>query len=124
MNKISKVAMLTATIITMGSLAACQSTSAPEPRQDRAMMQGDHGKHFKRHKLTPEQRAEMQQHRAERKAQFEQIQKACVGKTVGQAIQVKVGDKTIDGTCEVRFKPNKMNDRVAPPAPTAAVKSS
>ena len=124
MNNVSKIAMLTATILTMGSLAACQSTSAPDPMHDRPMMDGAHGKHFKRHPLTPEQRAEMQQRRAERQAQFEQIQQACVGKTVGQAIQVKVGDKTIDGTCQIRFKPNKMNDRVSPTAPTTAVKSS
>jgi hypothetical protein len=73
------------------------------------MMDGaPQGKHFmKRHKLTPEQRAEMQQRRAERQAQFEQIQQACVGKTVGQAIQVKVGDKTIDGTCQIRLNRTK-----------------
>lgn len=126
MNKLSKVVMLAATVVTMGSLAACQSTTGPQEPPARHMMDdAPQGKHFmKRHKLIPEQRAEMQQRRAERQAQFEQIQQACVGKTVGQAIQVKVGDKTIDGTCQIRFKPNKMDDRMAPPAPTAPVKAS
>ncbi|HCK29204.1 MAG TPA: hypothetical protein DHW29_02705, partial [Acinetobacter ursingii] len=80
MNKLSKVVMLAATVVTMGSLAACQSTTGPQEPPARHMMDdGPQGKHFmKRHKLTPEQRAEMQQRRAERQAQFEQIQQACV----------------------------------------------
>jgi hypothetical protein len=31
MNKLSKVVMLAATVVTMGSLAACQSTTNAEP---------------------------------------------------------------------------------------------
>ncbi|MCU4358334.1 hypothetical protein [Acinetobacter ursingii] len=119
MKKFSKIAIVTATLVTMGSLAACQSTNAPqEPPSHHMMGDGPQGKHaMKHHKLTPEQRAE-------RQAQFEQIQQACVGKVAGQAIQVKMGDKTIDGTCQLHFKPNKMDNRMMPPAPPAPVQAS
>jgi Spy/CpxP family protein refolding chaperone len=57
MNKLSKVVMLAATVVTMGSLAACQSTTPQEPPARHMMDDGPQGKHFmKRHKLTPEQR--------------------------------------------------------------------
>ena len=121
MNKFSKIAVLAATIATMGSLAACQSTSPQERSASHMMGEGSYGKYFKKHhKLTPEQRTEMEQRRTERQAQFEQIQQACAGKAAGQAIQVKMGDKTIDGTCQMRFTPNAMDGRMAPPAPAPA----
>lgn len=121
MNKMAKITLCMATVISMGSLAACQSTMPPQDPNAPKMMDGPAGKHWMKHyKLTPEQRADMQQRRAERKAEFEQIQKACTGQAVGQTIQVKMGDKTIDGTCELRFKPSKMNDRMAPPPAPAA----
>lgn len=116
--KNSKIAILAATLVCVGSLAACQST--PTPKEPPCpMMDGSPDKPFmKRHHLTPEQRAEMQQRHAERQAEFAQIQQACAGKTVGQSVQISIKDKTIDGTCELRFKPNQGNERpMAPPAP-------
>lgn len=76
MNKMAKITLCMATVISMGSLAACQSTMPPQDPNAPKMMDGPVGKHWmKHHKLTPEQRADMQQRRAERKAEFEQIQK-------------------------------------------------
>lgn len=117
MNK-RNVAILAATLVCAGSLAACQSTPTPKEPPN-PMMDGSPNKPFmKRHHFTPEQRAEMQQRRAEREAQFAQIQQACTGKTIGQSVQVTLKDKTIDGTCELHFKPNPSNERLmAPPAP-------
>ena len=57
--------------------------------------------------LTPEQQAKMQQRQAQRKAEWQQVQQACKGKTVGQAIQVKIGERLIDGKCEIRFVKNR-----------------
>jgi hypothetical protein len=73
--------------------------------------------------MTEEQKAAMQTRRAERQATMEALQKACEGK-VGQTISIKVGEKTFDGTCQVRFKPTRTDktvtdQKVAPVAPTA-----
>ena len=64
--------------------------------------------------MTAEQRAQIKQQfeqkRTERKAQWDAIQKSCEGQTNDQAIQVKMGDKTLDGKCIVKFQPEfKVN---------------
>lgn len=53
--------------------------------------------------LTPAQKAKAAQRRALRKAEWQQLQQACKGKTNGQAIRVKMGDRLVDGQCELRF---------------------
>ena len=104
MNNMKKIAFVGATVLGMGALTACQS-SHPLKDNEHARMMHDH--HQPEHKMTPEQREQFHQARMEHKQFFKQMQKACDGKTVGQATQVNVKDKTIDGTCVMRFKPDQ-----------------
>ena len=130
-----KIAVASLGLVSIVGLAACQSQPKPADRADRKEMRGDHkhrfdkghkkdGHRFDKHKaMTEEQKAAMQTRRAERHATMQALQKACEGK-VGQTISVKVGEKTFDGTCQVRFKPTRMDktiadQKVAPVAPTA-----
>lgn len=100
MKAMTKVALVSASLLSMGALTACQTTSVPQD-----------AKQFKKHehRMSPEMREKHQAHKAERKAFFEQAQKACDGKTAGQAVQVKVGDKTIDGSCVIQFKADRKD---------------
>ncbi len=117
MNHLAKAVVLSLGLTAMVGLTACQSSSAtapgtahqlPEhPKHHRKPFDGD----FKRkHQLTDaertQKRAEMEQRHTERKAHFEALQKACEGKA-GQNISVTIGEKTVEGTCEVHFRPNK-----------------
>lgn len=114
MNKLSKIALTIVTLVSMGSLAACQSTQQP-PKPPADPMMGakpDHRPMMKPHRMTPEQRAQ-------RQAEFEQLQKACDGKAAGQPVQLQLGNQTVTGTCEMRFKPNKADRMAPPPAPPA-----
>lgn len=104
MNSMTKIALVGASVLSMGVLTACQSTNTvKDTNNDHARMMHDHHQKHDR-KMTPEQRENFQQARAERKQVIEQIQKACDSKAVGTAVQVKAGDKTIDGTCVMTFK--------------------
>ena len=104
MNSMTKIALVGASVLSIGALTACQSTNTVKATDnDHARMMHDHHQKHDR-KMTPEQREKFQQARAERKQVIEQIQKACDSKAVGTAVQVKAGDKTIDGTCVMTFK--------------------
>ena len=104
MNSMTKIALVGASVLSMGALTACQSTNTvKDTDNDHARMMHDHHQKHDR-KMTPEQREKFQQARAERKQVVEQIQKACDSKAAGTAVQVKAGDKTIDGTCVMTFK--------------------
>ena len=104
MNSMTKIALVGASVLSIGALTACQSTNTVQDKDsDHARMMHDHHQKHDR-KMTPEQREKFQQARAERKQVIEQIQKACDSKAVGTAVQVKAGDKTIDGTCVMTFK--------------------
>lgn len=132
-----KSIILAVSLISMGTLTACQSTTAAtEKSPEKRMMgkhhggeyRGHHGKrdHLKRmnpEKMTAEQRAKWDQRQAEHKVRFEQIKKACDGKTTGQTVQLKMGEKTINGACEMTFKPTKM-ERPATIATPATVKAA
>lgn len=109
MNSMIKIALVGASVLSIGALTACQSTNTVKDKDsDHARMMHDH--HQKHdHKMTPEQHEQFQQARAERKQVFEQIQKACDSKAVGQSVQIKAGDKTIDGTCSMRFKADRQD---------------
>jgi hypothetical protein len=110
MNSMTKIALVSASVLSIGALTACQSPHSVKDKDgDHARMMHDdrHQKHD--HKMTPEQREQFKQARAERKQVFEQIQKACDNKAVGQSVQIKAGDKTIDGTCSMRFKADRQD---------------
>lgn len=110
MNTMSKIAMLTASVLSVGALTACQSTTAPKDVKASHQFDGRHGERMDR-KMTPEQREAFQARLAERKAAFEQIKNACEGKAVGQAVQVKFGEKTVDGTCAIHFKADRQMNK-------------
>lgn len=105
MNAMTKIAMLTTTIISMGALSACQTTTAPQDKDSRQFK----GHHHDR--MTPEQREQFKQHRAERKQMFEQVKTACAGQTAGTAVQIKTGDKVINGSCEIQFKVDRKDQK-------------
>ena len=107
MNSMTKMALVGASVLSIGALTACQSTHTVKDKDnDHARMMHDH--HQKHdHKMTPEQREQFQQARAERKQVFEQIQKACDAKAAGTAVQIKAGEKTINGTCVMQFNPDR-----------------
>lgn len=104
MNSMTKIALVSASVLSIGALTACQSTNTVKDKDsDQArMMHGHQQKHDR--KITPEQREQFKQVRAERKQMGEQIKQACDGKAVGSAVQIKASDKTIAGTCVMTFK--------------------
>ena len=104
MNTMSKIAILTASVLSVGALTACQTTTAPKDAKGPHQFDGRHADRMDR-KMSPEQREAFKARQEQRKQAFEQIKKACDGKAVGQAVQVKLGEKTIDGSCAIHFKP-------------------
>lgn len=99
MKNLAKIIFVGASLIGMGSLTACSTLhSEGKPPHD--------GKPPMSHK-----------DRAERKAMMEQFNQACQGQPAGQQLQITVGDKVIQGTCELHFKPNKPPKGMAPQPP-------
>ena len=114
MNSMTKIALVSASVLSMGALTACQSNNTVKDNDHARMMKDHHPQHER--KMTAEQREQFQQARSERKQVVEQIQTACDSKAVGTAVQIKAGEKTIDGTCTMTFKPDRkamkqMRDR-------------
>ena len=106
MQTMTKIALISASVLSMGALTACQSTSNVAGNDHPHMMKHHEGK---KHHLSPEQREQFKAKRAERMQFAKQIQQACDHKAVGSAIQVKAGDKTIDGTCQMIFKADRKD---------------
>lgn len=105
MNLTKKILLATCGVLSVGALTACQSHPEPQEQPHR-MMDGRHAD-----RMTPEQRAEHEQMRAEHKAMFKQMKQACEGKTAGQTVQVTAGTQTIDGQCQVVFQPDQKHGR-------------
>ncbi|NAR79990.1 heavy-metal resistance [Acinetobacter haemolyticus] len=105
MNK-TRLVMMTALLGSAIGLAACQSTTAQKPSIEAEQRHA----HQKR-ELTPEQRAEWQakreQMRAKHKAERAKVEQACQGKKIGERVNVQLNNRVIEGTCEVRFTPDK-----------------
>lgn len=99
MKAMTKIALVSAGIISMGALTACQSSQSPKEQHGRMM---DHHAH----KMSPEQREEKKQMRAEHREFKKQLKTACDNKAVGTAISFQVANKTIDGSCVVNFRPD------------------
>lgn len=93
-----KTALTAATFVTVAGLTACQSTSATSA-------DGPHAgwKHGPMAKWSP---AERQAHMKKMHEMRAVMNRACEGKS-GQTISVNVGDKTIQGTCETVFEPQR-----------------
>jgi len=106
MNSMTKMALIGASVLSMGALTACQSTNTVQDGDHAHMMKQHHGQHDR--KITPEQREQFQQARAERQQVMQQIRKACDGKAVGSPVQIKAGEKTIDGTCRMHFQADRQ----------------
>lgn len=100
MKAMNKIVLVTTGLISMGALTACQTTTqAPQE-----VKKGHYDKkHHHKERLTPEQREQFKQARADRKAMMQQIRQACDGKAVGQTVQIKTDKQNIDGTCHIRF---------------------
>lgn len=93
MNNLIKIMLLGG----MGVLTACSSMPNKPPHDGKPPMS---------HK-----------DRAERKAMMAQFNQACKGQPEGQMLQLSVGDKVVQGTCELHFKPNKPPKGMAPQPP-------
>lgn len=128
----TKTTLLFGTLLTaMLGLTACQAT-VPS-KSDEHRMHQHHGQYRMQHdgkqrderykdkqrpQLTPEQQAAWQAKREQRQQQQQQlhqerqeqralIEKACEGKKVGQTVKVQWKQRSIQGTCEMRFNPDK-----------------
>lgn len=106
MNTLKKLAVITTSLIGAGALTACQSNTTPNEVQKSQQFKAEHSQRF-----SPEKREEMRQLKAERKQVFEQIRNICEGKKVGTAVEVKAGEKTIPGTCAIRFEADRKDLR-------------
>ena len=103
MKAMTKIALVSASVLTMGALTACQSNPGPkEGNEGHSMMRG--GEH---HKMSPEQREQFKQMRAERHEFKKQAKTACDNKAVGSAVSFQVNGKTVDGTCAINFRPDR-----------------
>lgn len=111
MKQMTKMALIGASVLSMGTLTACQSTTAPKDNDHGRMMKQHHGDHDRR--MSPEQREHFKQMRAEQRQVFADMQKACNGKTIGSTVQVKAGEKNIDGTCTMVFKADRQDMKKA-----------
>lgn len=111
MKQMTKIALIGASVLSMGALTACQSTTAPKDNDHGRIMKQHHGDHDRR--MSPEQREHFKQMRAEQRQVFADMQKACDGKATGSTVQVKAGDKNIDGTCTMVFKADRQDMKKA-----------
>lgn len=106
MKTMTKIALVSVGLLSVGTLTACQSTnSTATPEREGRMAHSMHGKHAR---LSPEQREQWQQLRTERHQMMQQIKTACKGKAAGQVVQVKAGEKTVNGTCSLVFTPERQ----------------
>lgn len=106
MQMMTKIALVSASVLSMGVLSACQSTNTAKENESSHSMKKHHAEH--QMKMTPEQREQRQQMHAERKKIYAQIKQACEHKSAGQSVQIKAGEKTIAGTCAMTFKPDQQ----------------
>ncbi|RZG46349.1 hypothetical protein [Acinetobacter wuhouensis] len=103
MKAMTKITLVSASVLAMGALTACQSNPSPKEGHDgRGMMHGD-----KHHRMSPEQREQMKQMRAERHEFKKLAQTACDNKAVGSTVSFKVNEKSVEGTCAINFHPDR-----------------
>lgn len=108
MKAMTKIIVLGASVLSMGALTACQSTKHATSEDHPQMMK--HHQDYKGRHLTAEQREQFKQMRAQLHKQMQQV---CDNKAVGSTVQVKAGDKTVDGTCQISFKADRKDMKAA-----------
>lgn len=99
MNKFAKLAVLCTAVTSLG-LVACQSNTTAMHKDNQSMKHKEHhqknGKHGEKHgRMTEEQR----------KAFDAQVQQVCAN-NLGKTVSFNIDNKPMQGTCDVRFKPN------------------
>ncbi|MDO5542454.1 MAG: hypothetical protein Q4F77_04000 [Acinetobacter sp.] len=107
MKQMTKIALLGASVLGMGALTACQTSNDLTERQQVRMFKQHYAQDGQR--FSPEQREQYRAMRAEHRAFRGQIQQACDNKAAGTNLQLKVGDKTLAGTCTMRFQPDRQS---------------
>jgi len=105
MKAMTKIGLVTTSVLTIGTLTACQSTQTPKHDQKDRLITPRHDDR----NLSHEQREQRQKMHAQRKEIREQIQKACDGKTIGQTVQIKTEERTIEGSCNMIFKADRQS---------------
>ena len=114
MNK-TKIVLMTTLLGSVLGLAACQVTPS-----EQGMNHDRHRHEMQRQPPTPEQRTELQAKREQRldqrakireehEARRAKIATACQGKRIGDRVNIQWNNRTIEGTCEVRFTPDQAN---------------
>lgn len=105
MKAMTKIAVLSASVLSMGALTACQSSNSVQSPEQARMMKHHAEKHDqKERRLSPEQRQQFEAARQQRAEFNKQIRQACDNKAVGSSVEVKAGDKAISGTCNIYFQ--------------------
>ena len=104
---LTKISVVVASLFTAGVLTACQSTNTQNDRDRSHKMSAEK----KDHKASPEQREQMKKMHAEQREAKKQMKAACDGKVAGTTAQVKMGEKTIDGTCALVFKADRKDQK-------------
>lgn len=104
MKTLNKIVIACTAVASLG-LVACQSNTqhyqAPKHHGEHHTHHDKRGmKHDKQPRMTEEQR----------KAFDTQVQQVCAGK-IGQTVNFTVDNKTMQGTCAVKFKPNDKDTK-------------
>lgn len=103
MSLSNKISLTTLGLISVATLAACQSTPN--------MQSKDHPRDMKYHEMKKHHAKyaddRHQKMHGKHRALYAQMQKACEQKAVGSVIQVQVGEKQIQGSCNIYFKADR-----------------
>lgn len=108
MKTMTKIAVLSASVLSLGALTACQSSNNVQSAEQTRMMKHHADKYEqKERRLSPEQRQQFEAARQQRAEFHKQIRQACDNKAVGSNVEIKAGDKTLTGTCNIYFQADR-----------------
>lgn len=99
----TKVALMGVSVLGLGSLTACQSMSGAEDDRSQRMTKKHDAQHDR--KMSPEQREQYKQARAEKREVMKNVRTACDNQAIGSTVSIQAGEKSITGVCAMTFKP-------------------
>lgn len=102
MKTLNKIAIACTAVASLG-LVACQSNAQNQQSPQTIKQHGGHHAHHDKRGMKHDKQPRMTEE--QRKAFETQVQQACAGK-IGQTVNFTVDNKTMQGTCAVKFKPN------------------